>query len=203
MTMTSLICTVEPSIAAVDDATIYSHLSSIIEDGETAPDDGELIATYLAAATSRLHGPNGLLGRALLDSTWKAKFDRWPTEFRIPLPRCFEIVGVEYIPYSEDAPVELSPPQYLAYGLGTDAARIRPASGVTWPAIADHPEAITVTFRAGWTQETLPATIKHAILEMVATAYAHRENAAYSSASFGVLPYSASQALRDWVIWSA
>lgn len=202
-TMTSLICTVEPSEQAVDDATIYAHLASIIEDGQTAPDDAALIANYLAAASSRLHGPNALLGRALLDSTWEARFDRWPTEIRVPLPRCTEVVKLEYVPSGETDAVELSSSSFLTYGLNTDAARIRPASGTTWPALADHPEAVVLTFKAGWTQASLPATIKHALLEMVGTAYAHRENVAYSSASFGVLPYSASQALRDWVIWSA
>ncbi|ATN34111.1 hypothetical protein ACO34A_09865 [Rhizobium sp. ACO-34A] len=203
MTMTSLICTVEPSEQAVDNATIYRHLASIIEDGQSAPDDASLISVYLAAATSRLHGPNGLLGRALLDSTWEAKFDRWPAEVRIPLPRCMEVMKVEYVPYGATDAVELASSAFLAYGLGTDTARIRPAAGLAWPLLADHPAAVVVTFRAGWTQDTLPATIKHALLEMVTTAYAHRESVGYSTASFGVLPYSASQALRDWVVWTA
>lgn len=201
MALTSLVCTVEPTETPVDLATIYAHVNSIIEDGESAPDDEALISTYLDVATSRLHGPNGLLNRALMSSTWRATYDRWPDEIRIPLARCTEVLYIQYLD-ADGVEQTMTTDQFRYYGIGTDAARIRPASGTSWPAIADDPEAIALTFRAGWTQATLPASIKGAVLELVATAYALREHSAIGG-SFSILPSSASAALRDWVVWSS
>jgi hypothetical protein len=127
MVQTSIVCLEEPSEPAVNSYTVYEHLNSIV-DCNTHPADSVSISTLIEAATDRLHGPNGLLNRALLNSTWKATFNRFDAEIAIPLPRCQSVQAVEYL-NAQGETVTIDPADYRVTGLRTDACRVRPAAG--------------------------------------------------------------------------
>ncbi|RHZ98858.1 phage gp6-like head-tail connector protein [Cereibacter sphaeroides] len=130
-------------------------------------EDDAILETYIRAATERLDGPNGYLGRAITPQVWEITLDRFTGPIRLPLPPCREVTSVAYVA-ADGSTVTLDPAAYIVAGLGSDeGAVIHPATG--WPATATHPEAVTVRFSCGYT--TVPEPIRMAILERLSQSY--------------------------------
>jgi uncharacterized phiE125 gp8 family phage protein len=194
-----------PARLPVDRDMVWSHLNAIlVEDLDSPPPDepydAALIDELIAAAVDRLDGPNGLLNRALITQTWLAQLPRFEREMRIPLPRCRLVSSITYIdPDGDSQAVALD--AFRVVGLGTDHARIVPVDN--WPDTARRDDAVAVTFVAGFgdAPDDVPGSIRLALCEMVATAYAHREFATLDG-SFSTLPAAASRVVSDWTVWS-
>ncbi|WP_096785877.1 phage head-tail connector protein [Rhodobacter sp. CZR27] len=130
-------------------------------------EDDAILETYIRAATERLDGPNGYLGRAIKPQVWEITLDRFTGPIRLPLPPCREVTSVAYVA-ADGSTVTLEPGAYIVAGLGSDeGAVIHPATG--WPATAAHPEAVTVRFSCGYT--TVPEPIRMAILDRLCRIY--------------------------------
>lgn len=207
MTRTSLICEQSPAVPAINREMVWRQVHAILEETgdsppQMAPEDADYIDMLIEAAVSRLDGPNGLLNRALITQTWRMTFDRFDPEIRVPLGRCQSVDELTYHDNSGTL-VVIDPVNYRVRNIGSDNARILPAMGQSWPSTIADPEAVTVTFTAGFgdTPDDIPGSIRLALLEMVSLAYAYRESAAIGG-SFSVLPFSATGAVSDWVIWS-
>lgn len=206
MSLTSLILEQGPSVPAISREMVWKQVHAILEETadspvQMAPEDAEYIDLLIEAAVSRLDGPNGLLNRALITQTWQATFDRFDTEMKIPLARCQSVAEVSYL--DRDGNMIVMPAEsYRVTGLNSDACRVRAGGNQPWPLTLSDREAVTVTFTSGFgdAPEDIPGSIRLALLEMVATAYAYRESAALGG-GFSVLPYSASRAVTDWMIW--
>jgi len=207
MARTSLICEQSPAVPAINREMVWKQVHAILEETgdsppQMAPEDADYIDMLIEAAVSRLDGHNGLLNRALITQQWRMTFDRFDSEIRIPLGRCQSVDEISYVQKSGDS-ATMDPANYRVRNIGSDNARVLPAVGQSWPDTIADPEAVTVTFTAGFgdAPEDIPGSIRLALLEMVALAYAYRESAAIGG-SFSVLPFSATRAVLDWVIWS-
>jgi uncharacterized phiE125 gp8 family phage protein len=145
-------------------------------------EDG-LIASHIAAATTYLDGPRGILGRCLVTQTWAQSFDQFP-ELMIRLP--FPDVSVVVITYRDDADAV----QTLAassYRFGADArgAFVMLADGASWPATFARPDAVTVTMTTGYgAAADVPPTLRHAVKVLAAAMYERREGDMQGSPMF-------------------
>ena len=63
----------ETDVVSLDEMKAHIRQDSDVEDAE----DGAIL-TFIAAATGKLDGRDGLLGRCLITQTWILKLDRFP-----------------------------------------------------------------------------------------------------------------------------
>lgn len=166
--------------------------------------EDDLIATYVAAATQKLDGRDGLLGRCLLTQTWKLLLDRFPPEITLPLPPCQSVASITYVD-SAGVTQTLAPENYQVAGIGSpDGARIVRAYGKTWPTPRHMLEAITVTFTAGYGDEaeTVPEPIRTAIKMHAAFLYDNRESVVVGNYVAVELPQGAMDLIDGYRLWS-
>lgn len=135
-------------------------------------DDDNLIDRYIAAATERLDGWTGILGRCLMPQTWQWSMDTFPAgSIVIPLGPVASITEITYDD-AAGAPQTLDPAEYEV-DIGNAVTRIRAVSG--WPGTGDKMGAVRVRWVAG---TGCPEPIKVAIMMMVAHMFEHRQGAA-------------------------
>jgi uncharacterized phiE125 gp8 family phage protein len=149
-------------------------------------EEDAIIAAYVEAATQSLDGIDGALGRCLINQTWKLTLDSFPEFIEIPLPPCQSITSVTYVDVA-GAVQTLAPINYQAVGLGgVSAASIHPAYGKSWPSARSQPEAISVTFVAGYgpSYADIPEPIIARLLARVGALYAYREGLPTSDDDF-------------------
>lgn len=140
-------------------------------------EDDTYLRSLIRAATRRVETT---LRRAIMPQTLRLSLDRFPcfgidpcAAIELPRPRAVSITTLTYI---DDAGVQ----QTLAsYQLDTESepGRLLPAYGASWPSTRCQPNAVQITYVAGFTSAAVvPQTIKLAILMLVAHWYAHRES---------------------------
>ena len=164
----SLVMTSGPPLEPVSLAEAKAHLRV---DG-TAED--ALIQSLVI--TSRLH-IEAALGLALITQGWSYCLDRWPKSGRIQLPiRPVSTVSQIRIWNAEGGSENLSPQHFLLDGHG-----VPPRLVATESSVLREPgrvlNGIEIVFTAGFgsTPEAVPATIRHALLLLVAHWYENRE----------------------------
>jgi uncharacterized phiE125 gp8 family phage protein len=141
-----------------------AHLRVVI------PDDDGLIAGYILAARTYVEGQ---IHRAICTSTWEYTIDGgWPfcgyePIIEVPLPPLQSVSTVIYVD-SDGTAQTLAASQYTVIANRPKGA-IVPAYGVTWPTVRDVPEAIRVTFNAGFT--VVPDDLRTALLAHVELLY--------------------------------
>lgn len=171
-----------PAAVPVSLAEAKAHLR--VEHGE---DDG-LIEAMIGAAVGRLDGWGGILGRCLVTQDWRRDFCGFPCGYRLRLP--FPDVSAVTIVYSDAADAEqtLSAADYgLFQDVGGSVAILKATAA--WPATYDRPDAVRVTFTAGYgAAAAVPAAIRHAILLMVGDLYRFRESV--GAAAMAAVPMS-------------
>jgi uncharacterized phiE125 gp8 family phage protein len=139
-------------------------------------DDGE-IGLIVAAVTSHLDGATGILGRALITQDWSDVWCGFPASerVRVALAPVQEIVSISYF----DADNQVQTLEAGRYSLHADATGfyIRADSEAGWPDTFDRDDAMSITYRAGYgdTDQAVPATLRLAILDLVAHRYNNRE----------------------------
>jgi uncharacterized phiE125 gp8 family phage protein len=162
-------------------------------------DEDATIAAILSAATSHLDGREGLLGRCLLEQTWELRLDAFPCRWtgqtvtrdraiEVPLPPLREVVSVKYVDENGDLQT-LAPSVYQIIAGGFGLARIAEAWGQSWPVTRDEPDAVRVTFKAGYAAATeesppaagegVPTVLLHALKLIAGHLYEHREAVAF------------------------
>jgi uncharacterized phiE125 gp8 family phage protein len=139
-------------------------------------EEDDVIAGLLAAATAWLDGYSGVLGRALINQTWRLNLSCWPAcRIRLPLAPVSAITSIKYY---NTANVQ----QTLGssnYGLIEDA--LSPAAqwalNASLPSLYERPDAIEVLFVAGYGADAsaVPAAIVVAAKMLVAHWYRTRE----------------------------
>lgn len=136
-----------------------------------------LITGYINAAVDHLDGWPGILGRCLVEQTWRQNFDGFATCMRLPLA---PVLSVDSIKTTDADGVEATVPD-TAYSLQTDArgSFVRLNSTFSSSSSLADSAAVAVTFIAGYAttpevpadgetpavpaQSTVPAAIKAAI----------------------------------------
>lgn len=149
-------------------------------------DEDALVTRYIAVATAALDGADGLLGRALITSTWKLSLDAFPLgPIALPLPPTQAVTSITYLDTS-GAQQTLSPSLYTVRGIGEpDGATIHRTPGAAWPATLGLPVSVAVSFRCGYGDAAtdVPEPIRQAILAAVGTMVTQREGAIVSTAT--------------------
>lgn len=196
-----------PADLAVTQESVFEHLRLILEaDGggpsQGLPIDAAHVLRVTESAVSEIDGAYALLGIALISQTWVLLLDSFPRVIELPVPPLIEVVAIHYLD-SAGAEQTLSPSDYLVTGVGSlDRAQIRPRS--SWPATQQlNPEAVSIEFKCGFGDdpEDVPAAIRGALLEIIATRYRFRETVSAAS-GFSRLPDSATSALENFKDWS-
>jgi len=130
-----------------------------------------------------------LTQRAFIQRTLKLSIDNWPTDSQyglkidLPFPPVASVTTFKY--YDTDGVLQtLATDQYDLH-TEQEPAFIVPAHQVTWPTIRLRPDAIQITFVAGYapgsppdeqgSQETLPAQVRLWMQTKLATLYENRE----------------------------
>src|SRR5690625_627363 len=164
---------------------------------EGSEEDGEIEA-YIDAATRRLDGRDGYLGRCLIAQEWRLFLDRFQPVITLPLPPVMSIERITYIDAAGDEQT-LGSQRYRVSGLKSLAgARIHPANA--WPATAAISEAVMIDFKAGFGSDSadLPAPILQAIKLHVAAMYQHREAVTIGSGFMTETPMGWSDLVEDY-----
>jgi uncharacterized phiE125 gp8 family phage protein len=148
-------------------------------------DDDELLTTLIQAATDHFDGWSGILGRALVTQSWRVDLWCWPVsrDLTLPLLPVQSITSVVYSD-SDNADQSFAAGNYQLYA-GPIGPFLRLGDGVAWPLVYTKPDAVRVTFVAGYgAPAAVPEAIKLAIKFHVENAYdGHddaRERAMYS-----------------------
>lgn len=182
----TLITAPSGDVIALDQAKLAARVDHAEEDA--------LIASFVAAATRRLDGRNGVLGRCLLAQTW-----RWPApgglcvEHHFDLPDAISVAGISYL---DDAGIRQS-----VDASGFVLEQTVRGSALVWggvgvmPSVSDRVD-IDVSFGFGAPAD-VPEDIKQAIRMMVAHFYEHRE--AVGADTMAEMPLGAQAMLQPWV----
>lgn len=135
------------------------------------------INSLILAATDFVSGPDGVLGKALINQTWCLSVPQADRHARI----CLTLTPVQSItsikvidPAGEEQ--TLSVADFHLFG-DEDIAYIEPKIGSVWPSVYDRPDAIRVTFVCGFgdTSDSVPNHIKQAIRLLCCHWYENRE----------------------------
>lgn len=150
-------------------------------------------ALILALVTAARTAAEGILQRALCMTTWELTQPAFAAPIILQMPPILAVASVKYI---DEAGVEqtLAADQYRT-DIDSAPGQIVPALGVTWPAVADLPNAVRVRYTAGYA--SVPAPIVQWILLHVGHYYRNREAA---GATMQELPY-ANGLLDPYRIW--
>lgn len=166
--------TAAPSVKPVVLAEIKRQVRVLHDD-----DDSDLDA-YLDAAIEHLDGYAGILGRALINQSWRQDFGTFACVMRLPLEPVSSVTSVTY--YDGD-----NAQQTLAtsvYTVLTDdrGPYIALKYGQSWPSTYSRRDAVSVTFVAGYgaAATDVPARIKQAIKLHAAHMYEVRETSTES-----------------------
>lgn len=137
-------------------------------------DDHNLLTGLIAAVTSYLDGPFGILRNCLLDQVWAVPARSWGC-VRLGLGNVQSIDLVSYWPAGGGAQATLGPADYR---LDYDAhgAFLVLADGVR-PELALRADAVTAHFKAGYgpAAKNVPAAIRQAMQLLVGHYYKHSE----------------------------
>ncbi|WP_040676142.1 head-tail connector protein [Nitrobacter sp. Nb-311A] len=158
--MLTPIRTVAPAEMPVTLAEAKAHLRVDHDDQD------DLITAQIKAATAWFDGYSGILGRALITQTWRQDFASFTDRLNLPLSPVISLVGVTY--YDTDNLQQTL--EAGSYELFADArgAYVTLRPGQVWPVTFYRPDAVTVTFTAGFgAAADVPEPIRQAILLIV------------------------------------
>lgn len=164
----SLVLTAAPAIEPVslDEAKAHLRVDHADEDA--------FIASLIV--TSRLH-VEAALGLALITQTWTQRLDAWPPgrEIELPLRPVRSVVWVR-VATASDSFETLAATSYLL-DVASQAPRIVWRGGAVRPAPAQPVAGIEIAFEAGYGDDaaSVPASIRHALLILLAHWYEQRE----------------------------
>lgn len=167
---------------------------------EDSSDQDAVIELLLRAAVEHNDGPEGFLGRALIDQTWDLYLDEFPVgAIEIPLPPLIEVVGVFYNDSAGDEQ-EWSATNYIVDN-ANEPARLLIAGSGSWPTISTDANAVRIRFRAGYLDNSsppvanVPFDIKAGLLLYIGALYANREETVIGQ-TVAKLPWGAEALLR-------
>lgn len=137
-------------------------------------DDEDVYLGLLISAARRY--AETWLRRQLITATYKLRLDCFPCwEIEVPRP---PFVSVTTLKYQNTANVEttLTENTHFVKDIYREPGLIYPAYGLTWPTTYDFPNAVTLTYVAGYGDATdVPEEVRYGIILIVAKAYQNRE----------------------------
>lgn len=163
---------------------VKAHLRVIERDenGAALPnEDDALITGLIKAAVTHLDGWTGVLGRCLVNQTWRQDSDTFTQCMRLPLGPVSEIVSVKY----RNAEGQIATVAADEYAIETSAG----GQSFLWfrstysrPSNLYDRAAVSVEFIAGYgAAADVPAALRHAIILMVQDMYRSTGDGLYLS----------------------
>lgn len=141
-----------------------------------SPLSDEAIEGMIQSAVDHLDGWTGILGRCLVEQTWRQDFDAFSQELPLPLGSVLEVVTVTWL----DTQGQIHTVPSAAVSLRTNAGGrsvVRFETGYSFPSDLHESQAVAVTYRAGFAtipaegnnpaKSTVPQSAKMAIVLMV------------------------------------
>lgn len=126
-------------------------------------DEDALIQAYLDAATQRLDGPTGILGRAMLSQEWTLRVNGFSCIGELPLA---PVIGITSVKYWDADGVQQTLPATVYELRSADATpEIVLRQGQTWPTVQSRWDAVEVVAQYGYT--AVPDPIAVAIMLVV------------------------------------
>lgn len=176
-----------PGPAPVSLADIKRHCRA-----DDFADDDMILQLYLDAAIDHLEGFDGITGRSLRQSTFTITGSGFCDPLLLPLPDVHAAsVQIDFI---DDASVTHTVPIadfFVTYGASGHSIGF--ADTFSAPDLADRPDAVTITFTAGYAPADCPAALKAAILLMCAHWFENREAGEASGDELQNIPRGVSQ----------
>lgn len=136
-------------------------------------DDDTVIMALIQAAIDHLDGWSGILGRALVNQTWRQDFGGFYACEKLRLP-LVPVTAAPTVKYFDGENAEQTLPdtywQVLTDELGPYVA-LKP--GQAWPTVYSRPDAVSVTFVAGYgaAGADVPSALQVAIMTHVKMSY--------------------------------
>ncbi|BBE74566.1 head-tail connector protein [Oharaeibacter diazotrophicus] len=153
-----------PTETPVTLADIKAHLRIDFDDEDA------LLVSLIEAATGQIEAR---LGRALVMRTVRQTFKRFSPVLRLSASPVQSVASVAYLD-AANVDRTLSASAYRVEGVG-DVATIAPVT--PWPATGSEPDAVAVTYVAGYGDaEEVPGAIRNAVKMLAGGLYNHRES---------------------------
>jgi hypothetical protein len=138
------------------------HLQRVLRLSDDITEENELESwAWAAVRDAEAYGYIGRPQRAIPLGPWQMVLSQFPSHGRLPLPVApvVSITSVSYFDSGGDAQeLATSPAGFVLLPNGPfTAAELRPLAGERFPATACRPDAVTVTFQAGYADGDAPA----------------------------------------------
>lgn len=135
-------------------------------------DEDALVAAYIAAAVRSIEE---MTGRALMAQTWDYKTYGLKGNRKIKLPKV-PVSAISAVTYfdRDNAEQSLSAGNFLLY-TADDKAIVQPSDGTDWPSTYDRPDAVKITFVAGYSSASdVPEGLRQAVILLATHWFEHR-----------------------------
>lgn len=159
--------TVAPATTPISLPEVKDHLRV------TSNDEDAYLSGLIASAVAHVDG-EGELGRAMITQTWAQWVNQSPGHVRLRMGPFQSLVSVEY--FDAAGTLQTATLSDFETWLAGDFVVCKPKEGFEWPTADDRPDAIKITYRAGFGDNgaSVPAGIRHALLILVEHWYANR-----------------------------
>jgi len=149
----------------------------------THDDDDLSIDRMLRAAINHVET---VTGRTFFNTDFKLFLECFPDgDDPIDVPRT-PMIDLDTLSYYDTANATKSlnvSTQVVLFVDGDGFGLIRPTAGTTWPGTYDRPDAVTLTFSAGYTTTAIPEPARQAILLLLSHWYDNRESVVIGATS--------------------
>lgn len=158
-----LITAATGTLITLSDAKLRAKIDNAFEDS--------LVSDLIAEAEAKV---GELTGRPLGEQTWKLMQDDFCDVIELDVGEVLEVSSFTYVDQNGDTQ-DVDPALY-SLDLVSEPPRIVRNDGQAWPETKNVVLAVQVTFTAGFTSTTLPASLRRAVLTLVAAWYDDRVN---------------------------
>lgn len=181
----------ESEPVSLDEAKNHSRV-----DSDLTADDSLIEDTLIPSAREYLERQTR---RQLVTATWKLYLDNFPEwEIELPLPPLQSVDEVKYVDL--DGVMQTLDEDAYEVDVSSCPGRLAPAYGEVWPASREKMGAVEITFTAGYGEPAdVPASLRRAILELVAHAYRNRE--AVDPESLKPVPLAVESTIRTFKVY--
>lgn len=157
--------------------------------GPFQPDEDDYIQSLIVAARVMAEGRTN---RALVQRQFIESFPAWCSRMALPKPPLVSVDSVSY--YDTDgASTDLGSASYDVYD--TTPTTVALAYGAPAPALRWRPDAVRITYTAGYAEGEVPAAILQWMLLVIGTLYENR-----STVNAGTQTYSLPEDFMQWML---